>query len=86
MMMRPRMSRMFDLAKNCLSYDDVLLVPRYSDIRSRTEIDLTSDLGRGLILNSPVISSPMDTVSEAPMAVAMSNFGGVAVIHRYNTP
>ena len=68
-----------------LSYDDVLLVPQYSDIRSRSDISLASDLGKNLILKTPIISSPMDTVSEAPMATALSATGGAAVIHRYNT-
>jgi IMP dehydrogenase len=74
------------MKNNCmLSYDDVLLVPQYSDIRSRTDIDLTSDLGKNLILKTPIISSPMDTVSESAMANAVSALGGTAVIHRYNT-
>ncbi len=68
-----------------LSYDDVLLRPRYSDIRSRTEIDISTNLGKGLDLNLPVISSPMDTVSESGMAMAMADYGGVAIIHRYNS-
>ena len=67
------------------SYDDVLLVPGYSDIRSRSEIDISSDLGKGLVLNLPVIASPMDTISETPMALAMAKFGGSAVLHRYNS-
>ena len=71
--------------KNCLSYDDVLLEPRYSDIRSRSEINISSNLGRGLVLQMPVISSPMDTISEGGMAVAMSAHGGTAIIHRYNS-
>ena len=68
-----------------LSYDDVLLVPQYSDIRSRSEVTLEADLGNNLILSSPVLSSPMDTISEAPMAAAMGTFGGSAIIHRYNS-
>lgn len=68
-----------------LSYDDVLLVPQYSDVRSRTEVSLESDLGNGLVLSSPVLSSPMDTISEAPMATAMGCFGGAAIVHRYNS-
>lgn len=71
--------------KNTLSYDDVLLVPRYSDIRSRTEVSLEADLGNGLSLSSPILSSPMDTVSEGPMAAALGRFGGAAIVHRYNT-
>ena len=69
-----------------LSYDDVLLVPQYSDIKSRSEVSLETDLGNDLVLCAPVLSSPMDTISETPMALAMAQFGGTAIIHRYNTP
>lgn len=67
------------------SYDDVLLVPQYSDIRSRSEIDISSDLGKGLKLQLPILASPMDTVSEGLMATAMTKAGASAIIHRYNT-
>lgn len=67
-----------------LSYDDVLLVPQYSDIRSRTEVSTNTDLGNGLELRLPVIASPMDTISEAAMAIAIGGLGGAAIIHRYN--
>jgi|TARA_R110000851_G_scaffold183813_1_gene333214 IMP dehydrogenase len=69
----------------CLSYDDVLLVPQYSDIRSREEIDISSDLGKGISLRLPVLSSPMDTVTAAAMANCMNELGGAGVIHRYCT-
>jgi len=68
-----------------LSYDDILLVPQYSDIRSRANIDISSDLTKRLVLRLPVISSPMDTVSEAPMVTAMAKMGATGVIHRYNS-
>ncbi len=68
-----------------LSYDDVLLKPQYSDIRSRTEVSTQVDLGNGLILRVPILASPMDTISEAPMAVALGLYGGAAIIHRYNS-
>ena len=68
-----------------LSYDDVLLQPQYSDIRSRSEIDMTTDLGRGLMLSTPIFSSPMDTVTEGRMAVALGESGACGIIHRYNT-
>jgi len=71
--------------KNCLSYDDVLLEPMFSDIRSRSEIDIAVDLGAGLELPLPIIASPMDTISESAMAVAMGHHGGTAIIHRYNS-
>jgi IMP dehydrogenase len=69
-----------------LTYDDVLLLPQYSDITSRTEIDVSVDLGNALKLDLPIFSSPMDTVTEWSMSVAMSEKGGAGVIHRYNTP
>ncbi len=68
-----------------LSFDDVLLAPRYSDIVSRKEgVDVTSELG-SIRLSVPIISSPMDTITEAPMASAMHQLGGLGIIHRYNT-
>ena len=71
--------------KKSLSYDDVLLVPKYSDVRSRSEIDTTSDLTNGLSLRLPIISSPMDTITEASMAFVMATMGGSGIVHRYNT-
>lgn len=68
-----------------LSYDDVLLVPQYSDIRSRSEIDISTDLGEGLRLQLPIFASPMDTISEGAMASAMGKAGASAIIHRYNS-
>jgi len=50
--------------KNCLSYDDVLLKPQFSDIESRDDINISSDLGKGIELTLPLIASPMDTISE----------------------
>tara|TARA_R110002110_G_scaffold330053_1_gene541382 strand:+ start:1344 stop:2360 length:1017 start_codon:yes stop_codon:yes gene_type:complete len=67
------------------SYDDVLLMPKYSDIRSRSEIDISTDLGKGVKLQLPIFASPMDTISEGPMGEAMSKVGASAIIHRYNT-
>jgi IMP dehydrogenase len=67
------------------SYDDVLLIPQYSDIRSRSEIDISTDLGKGVALQLPIFSSPMDTISEGSMGNAMAKVGASAIIHRYNT-
>ena len=52
------------------SYDDALLVPQYSDIRSRSEIDISTDLGKGIALQLPIFASPMDTISEGAMGSA----------------
>lgn len=67
------------------SYDDVLLTPQYSDIRSRSEIDISTNLGKGVELQLPVFASPMDTISEGAMGNVMGKTGASAIIHRYNT-
>ena len=71
--------------KKCLSYDDVLLVPQFSDIVSRKEVDLRSALDQTRTLELPIISSPMDTITESRMANAMSKAGGLGIVHRYNS-
>jgi len=71
--------------KKALTYDDVLLVPKYSNIRSRKEVDIGNDLGDNINLELPIISAPMDTVTESEMAYAMAMHGGLGIIHRYNT-
>jgi len=68
-----------------LSYDDVLLKPQYSDIRSRSKIDISAELSDRLTLSLPIIASPMDTISESNMAAAMNKRGGMAIFHRYNS-
>jgi IMP dehydrogenase len=68
-----------------LTYDDVLLKPQYSDVESRAEIDISTNLRDGLVLKTPLLASPMDTVSQAAMGTALGREGGAAVIHRYNT-
>ena len=73
------------MSPKALTYDDVILEPNYSDILSRSEVSLATELGRGLNLMLPIISSPMDTISEDKMAIAMDKAGGVSVIHRYNS-
>jgi len=71
--------------KEALTYDDVLLVPQYSDIESRKTIDIGNNLGRSIHLDLPVISSPMDTVTETDMAAAIYQAGGLGIVHRYNS-
>lgn len=70
--------------KNTVCFDDVLLVPQHSDINSRDEIDLTTRLGSHSF-RLPIISSPMDTVTESTMALSMFEHGALGVIHRYNS-
>ena len=68
-----------------LSYNDILLVPKYSDIISRKEVDISSPLDSARSLDLPIISSPMDTITESTMANAMATAGGLGIIHRYNS-
>ncbi len=72
------------MIQEAVTYNDVLLVPQYSDIKSRNEVELTSNLSDNHF-RLPIIASPMDTVSEKDMVVAMADEGGLAIIHRYNT-
>ena len=67
-----------------VSFDDVLLVPHYSDIESRKSLSTKNSLGN-VPLDLPIISSPMDTVTEVAMASAMDAHGGLGIIHRYNS-
>lgn len=71
--------------KQCLSYDDVLLVPQWSSIESRSQVSVGNTLDEDRAFSLPVISSPMDTVTETEMAIAMSSAGGFGVLHRYNS-
>lgn len=71
--------------KPALTYDDVLLVPQYSSIESRTQVDLSVPFEPGFNLSIPIVSSPMDTITGANMAAMMFRMGGLGIIHRYNT-
>lgn len=64
-----------------LTYDDVLLVPAYSEVLPR-EVNISSQFTKNITLHTPVASAAMDTVSESSMAIAMARAGGIAVIHK----
>lgn len=70
---------------NALTYDDVQLIPSYSEIESRQDIDLTTQVTKNYSLKIPLVASPMDTVCELEMAITMANLGGVGCIHRFMT-
>ncbi|NJB37502.1 IMP dehydrogenase [Croceivirga sp. JEA036] len=67
-----------------LTYDDVLLVPAFSEVLPR-EVDITSKFSRNIAINVPVVSAAMDTVTESKMAIAMAREGGIGVLHKNMT-
>ena len=69
------------IEKEGLTFDDVLVMPNYADIK-REEIDVSSNLTNKIKLKLPLISSPMDTVTTSQMAIALGKSGGLGVIHR----
>lgn len=75
------------IERECISYDDVLIVPQFSDIESRKEVNIGNwlDQDRNLWFDLPIISAPMDTVTETPMAITLSRMGGLGIVHRYNS-
>ncbi len=70
-----------DNFKEGLTYDDVLLVPQYSEVLPR-EVNLSSQLTKKIKLNIPIISAAMDTVTESAMAIAMAQEGGIGILHK----
>ena len=69
------------IALEGLTFDDVLLIPAYSEVLPR-EVNLKTHFSRNINLNIPIVSAAMDTVTEAPMAIALAREGGIGVIHK----
>src|SRR5690554_1887176 len=72
---------MLRMAQEALTFDDVLLVPGYSDVLPK-DVNLRTRLTRDLYLNIPLVSAAMDTVTEARLAIAMAQEGGIGIVHK----
>src|ERR1043165_8433665 len=73
------------VVQKALTFDDVLLVPAHSTVLPR-EVILNTQLTRGISLNIPVVSAAMDTVTEARLAIAVAQEGGIGIIHKNMSP
>jgi IMP dehydrogenase len=79
-----KVNLMLRIAQDALTFDDVLLIPGYSDILPN-QVSLTTRITRNISLNIPLVSAAMDTVTEAPLAIAMAQEGGLGIIHKNMT-
>jgi len=75
---------MLRIAQEALTFDDILLIPGYSEVLPK-DVSLKTQLTRGISLNVPLVSAAMDTVTESPLAIAMAQEGGVGIIHKNMT-
>lgn len=73
------------ITEQALTFDDVLLIPAYSQILPR-EVELTTRLTQAITLNIPIISAAMDTVTEARLAIALAQLGGIGIVHKNMSP
>jgi IMP dehydrogenase len=73
------------LPEVALTYDDVLLVPQYSDVESRRKLSTRTQLTSKIEMQIPIVSANMDTVTESEMGIVMAREGGIGIIHRFMT-
>ncbi|HKK15252.1 MAG TPA: IMP dehydrogenase, partial [Gammaproteobacteria bacterium] len=73
------------ITEQALTFDDVLLLPAYSQILPR-EVDLKTRLTNNITLNIPVVSAAMDTVTEGRLAIALAQVGGIGIVHKNMSP
>ena len=69
--------------RECLSYDDVQIIPKYSETKHRESCDTLTRFTKNTTLTIPIVSSPMDTITEFEMAWALAHLGGIGFIHRF---
>ena len=69
--------------KEYLTYDDVQILPKYSEVKHRADCNTSTSVTKNYKLDIPIVSSPMDTVTEYEMAYQMSKLGGMGIIHRF---
>ena len=74
-----------EILETGLTFDDVLLVPRRSSIRSRQDVSLKTRLTTNIEIDLPILAANMDTVCEQEMAITMASLGGVGILHRFMT-
>ena len=71
--------------RTCYTFDDVILVPSKSVVLP-SEVDISTNLTKNIKLNTPLLSSAMDTVTEANTAISMAREGGIGIIHKNQSP
>ena len=75
---------MLRISHEALTFDDVLLVPGYSEVTAK-DVSTVSPLTRGITMNIPLVSAAMDTVTEARLAIAIAQEGGIGIVHKSMT-